>query len=92
MLYGVLRLVLFLVLTFVIHSAVVLMGMADYFPLLISMTLALILALPLSMVLFKGLRMRVNEEVAQWDAGRRAHRQKLRDQLRGRLEDEPEAS
>lgn len=86
-LYSFLRLVLFLVLTFIIHMVVVLLGMANYFPLLISMTLALILALPLSMFMFKGLRLRVTRQVAAWDADRQAHKQELRNQLRERLDD-----
>ena len=86
-LYGFLRLLLFLVLTFIIHSIVILLGMANYFPLLVSMTLALILALPLSMFMFKGLRLRVTEQVAAWDADRQAHKQELRNQLRERLDD-----
>ncbi len=86
-LYAFLRLLLFLVLTFIIHSIVILLGMANYFPLLLSMTLALILALPLSMFMFKGLRLRVTEQVARWDADRRAHRQSLREQLQERLDD-----
>lgn len=86
-LYGFLRLALFLVLTFIIHMVVVLLGMANYFPLLISMTLALILALPLSMFMFKGLRLRVTQQVAAWDADRQAHKQELRNQLRERLDD-----
>ena len=85
LLYAFLRLALFFVLTFVIHSVVILLGMAAYFPLLISMTLALLLALPLSMFMFKGLRLRVTEQVAQWDAGRKAHRRELRQQLEERL-------
>ena len=86
-LYGFLRLVLFLVLTFLIHSIVILLGMASYFPLLISMTLALLLALPLSMMMFKKLRLRVVAEIAEWDSGRKAHRAQLREQLRERLDD-----
>ncbi|HJF12433.1 DUF4229 domain-containing protein [Corynebacterium falsenii] len=87
LLYGFLRLLLFLVLTVIIHSIVILLGMASYFPLLISMTLALLLALPLSMFMFKKLRLRVTAEVAEWDAGRKAHRAQLRDQLRERLDE-----
>lgn len=87
LLYGFLRLLLFLVLTVIIHSIVILLGMASYFPLLISMTLALLLALPLSMFMFKKLRLRVTAEVAEWDAGRKAHRAQLRDQLRERMDE-----
>lgn len=84
-LYGLWRIVLFLVLTFLIHSAVILLGMADFFPLLISAMLALLLALPLSMVMFKGLRIRATESIAEWDAGRRAHKLQMRKQLEDRL-------
>lgn len=71
LLYGFLRLVLFLVLTFVIHSIVILLGMANFFPLLMSALLALILALPLSMMMFKNLRLRVTAQMAEWDSARR---------------------
>lgn len=83
--YGVLRLVLFLVLTFVIHSVVILLGMAEFFPVLISAMLALLVALPLSMVLFKKQRLRATEQIAEWDSGRRAHKQQMRKQLEERL-------
>ncbi|RAV33245.1 DUF4229 domain-containing protein [Corynebacterium heidelbergense] len=85
-LYGLLRLLLFIALTVVIHSIVILAGMANYFPLLISAMLALILALPLSMLLFRKLRLRVTEQMAQWDANRRAHKETIRQQLQERLD------
>ena len=85
LLYGFLRLLLFLVLTFVIHSIVILLGMANFFPLLMSALLALIIAFPLSMFLFKGLRLRVNEQIARRDAGRRAHKEQMAAQLEDRL-------
>ncbi len=84
-LYGLLRLVLFLVLTFVIHSIVIALGMAYTFPLLMSALLALILALPLSMLLFKKLRLRVTEQIGIWSAERRAHKDEMRAQLEGRV-------
>lgn len=85
LLYGFLRLVLFLVLTFVIHSIVILLGMAHTFPLLISAMLALLLALPLSMVMFRNLRLRVTEQIAIRDAKRKAHKDQMRRQLQERL-------
>lgn len=84
-LYGLARLLLFLVLTFVIHSIVILLGMANTFPLLISAMLALLLALPLSMLMFKNLRLRVTEQIAIRDAKRRAHKEQMRRQLQERL-------
>lgn len=83
--YGALRLGLFLLLTFVIHSVVILLSMADFFPLLMSALLALILALPLSMFLFRKLRVRVASQIAHWDAERRAHKEQLRAQLEERM-------
>lgn len=84
-LYGLWRIVLFLALTFLIHSIVILLGMASFFPLLISAMLALLLALPLSMVLFKNLRLRATKHISDWDAGRRAHKLQMRKQLEERL-------
>ena len=84
-LYGFLRVLLFLVLTFVIHLIVILLGMGSFFPLLISAMLALIIAFPLSMFLFKKLRIRTTEQLAEWDAGRRAHKMQMRRQLEDRL-------
>ena len=85
-LYGLARLLLFVVLTAVIHGIVLAMGMAHSFPLLMSALLALILALPLSMLLFRKLRLRVNGEIARWDADRRAHKERMRRQLQERLD------
>lgn len=87
LLYGFLRLLLFLVLTFVIHSIVILLGMANFFPLLMSALLALILALPLSMMMFKNLRLRVTAQMAEWDSARREHKRQLQEQLQDRLHD-----
>lgn len=85
-LYGVARLLLFIVLTVVIELIVVALGMGKSFPLAISALLALLLAFPLSMFLFKGLRTRVNEQIAVWDAGRRKHKDEMRAQLEERLD------
>jgi hypothetical protein len=85
-LYGLARLVLFLVLTVVIQLIAVALGMGQSFPLLMSALLALIIAFPLSMFLFKKLRLRVNQEIAVWDAGRQRHKEQMRRQLEDRLD------
>ncbi len=58
----------------------------DEFPLLLAMVLALLLSLPLSMVLFKSMRMAVNKDIATVDQTRRAHRENLEAKLRGEVE------
>lgn len=88
LLYALARLALFLVLTFVIHSIVILIGLGEVFPLLISMTLALILALPLSMLIFTKLRLRATQHIAEWDRDRRQHKAQFREQLERRFETE----
>ncbi len=85
-LYGVARLVLFIVLTVVIQLIAVLLEMGQSFPLAISALLALIIAFPLSMFVFKGLRLRVNEHLAVWGAGRERHKDEMRAQLEERLD------
>lgn len=52
-------------------------------PVLVSILLALVVALPLSMLLLGSLRTRVNAGLAMWGARRRAERDQLRRQLRG---------
>lgn len=78
-LYGVARLLLFVVLTVIIQSAAILIGAPV--PLLISSLLALLIAFPLSMFVFKGLRMKVNEEIAEWDTQRKAHKEWVKKEL-----------
>ncbi|MEJ5997654.1 DUF4229 domain-containing protein [Corynebacterium sp. H130] len=78
-LYGLARLGLFIVLTIVIQSAAILIGAPV--PLLISSLLALLVAFPLSMFVFKGLRLRVNQEVAAWDEQRKAHKAWVKQEL-----------
>lgn len=85
-LYGVARLLLFIVLVVLIQSIAILLGMGQTFPLAISALLALIIAFPLSMFVFKGLRQRVNEQIAVWDAGRQKHKAEMRAQLEDRLD------
>lgn|GEM_PF-207555 len=86
LLYGLARLLLFVVLTVVIQSVAILLGMGQSFPLAISALLALIIAFPLSMFVFRGLRQRVNAQIAVWDAGRQKHRAEMRAQLEERLD------
>ncbi|MFV8394825.1 DUF4229 domain-containing protein [Corynebacterium hindlerae] len=78
-LYGLARLALFIVLTVIIQSAAYLIGAPV--PLLISALLGLLVAFPLSMFVFKGLRLKVNEELAEWDAQRKAHKAWVKKEL-----------
>ncbi|KIQ18370.1 DUF4229 domain-containing protein [Rhodococcus sp. MEB064] len=52
-------------------------------PLLVAMVFALVVAFPLSLVLFKTLRRRVNEDIAAVDEKRRRDREDLQSRLRG---------
>jgi Protein of unknown function (DUF4229) len=52
-------------------------------PVLLSVLIGLIVALPLSMVLFKGLRVRLDAAIAVSGARRSAEREALRSRLRG---------
>lgn len=52
-------------------------------PILVAAFFAVIIALPLGMVLFRGLRDRVNAGIATVDAGRKAQRENLNARLRG---------
>jgi Protein of unknown function (DUF4229) len=52
-------------------------------PLLVAVLLAVVVALPLSMVLLGSLQQRVNAGLAVWAQRRRAERDQLRRQLRG---------
>jgi ABC-type bacteriocin/lantibiotic exporter with double-glycine peptidase domain len=63
----------------VITGVLVLVGL----PLLLGLIIALIVALPLSLLLFRPLRARVNRELAAAGAGRRAQKERLRAELRG---------
>ncbi|MCM6774900.1 DUF4229 domain-containing protein [Nocardia sp. CDC159] len=56
-------------------------------PLIVALLFALIVAMPLSLVLFKRLRARVNEDIAAVDEKRRNDKAQLRARLRG---EEPE--
>lgn len=50
----------------------------DQFPLLVGAIFAVIIALPLSMILFSKLRAQINSDIADVDAGRREKREDLR--------------
>ncbi len=52
-------------------------------PLIVALLFALVAAMPLSLVLFKRLRARVNEDIAAVDEKRRTDKAKLRARLRG---------
>ncbi|MEU5691492.1 DUF4229 domain-containing protein [Actinosynnema sp. NPDC020468] len=52
-------------------------------PLLVALAVGVVVALPLSLFLFKGLRARVAQGLEVKQAERRAEREKLRSQLRG---------
>ena len=78
-LYGLARLGLFLALTVVIQG--IAMATGAPVPLLISATLALIVAMPLSMFVFRGLRERAASAVALWDQQRKARKQWVKEEL-----------
>jgi hypothetical protein len=52
-------------------------------PLIVALLFALVVAMPLSLVLFKRLRARVNEDIAAVDEKRRNDKANLRARLRG---------
>lgn len=78
-LYGLARLALFILLTIVIQAMAMLTETPV--PVLISATLALIVAMPLSMFVFKGLRIQAASAVAAWDAERKQRKNWVRDEL-----------
>lgn len=82
--YGLLRLLLFIALTAFIMGVSFLIDLPV--PLLIAAMLALIVAFPLSMLLWSDLRKRVNLGMAQWSAERKRHKQSIRQQLADREE------
>jgi hypothetical protein len=52
-------------------------------PLLVAMAVGVVVALPLSLFLFRGMRARVAAELNERGEVRRAERERLRSQLRG---------
>ena len=80
--YGLDRLLLFIALTVVIQLAAVLIGAPV--PLIMSALLALIVAFPLSMLLFKRHRIEANEAVAELKRQRQARKDWIQTALAGR--------
>ncbi|AKA95888.1 Hypothetical protein CUL131002_0336 [Corynebacterium ulcerans] len=80
--YGLARCALFIVLTAIIQGIAVAIGAPV--PILISATLALIVAMPLSMFVFKGIRVHATEAVALWSAQRKAEKNWVKNELANR--------
>jgi len=80
--YGGLRLALFVVLTVVIQAVAVLIDAP--IPLVMSALLALIVAFPLSMLIFSKQRVAATEAMAMWNEQRRARKQWVNDELADR--------
>ena len=79
--YSIARLLLVIVIGAIILGVAALVGVAV--PLLVAAIFAVLIALPLSLLLFAKLRRRVNEGIAAFDAQRRADQADLRARLRG---------
>ena len=77
--YGLYRLLLFLALTVVIQGVAVLIGAPV--PLIISALLALIVAFPLSMLVFTKQRVEATEALAQFKAQRQARKDWIEGEL-----------
>ncbi|MFT4087345.1 MAG: DUF4229 domain-containing protein [Gordonia sp. (in: high G+C Gram-positive bacteria)] len=69
----------------VIAAIIVGVGLAfdQKVPLIVAALFGVLIALPLGMVLFKGIRLKVNEQIAEVDADRAAKRSDLQSRLRG---------
>lgn len=80
--YGGLRLVLFIALTVVIQALALLISAP--IPLVMSALLALIVAFPLSMLIFSKQRVAATEAMAAWNEQRRARKQWVSDELADR--------
>lgn len=77
--YGLARLGLFIVLTAIIQALAVLIDAPV--PLVASAMLALLVAFPLSMLIFKGMRMRANAAVAAWSKRRKERKAWISEEL-----------
>ncbi|KQB84381.1 DUF4229 domain-containing protein [Corynebacterium oculi] len=77
--YGLARLGLFVALTAVIHTVAWLVG--SPFPLLASATGALLIAFPLSMLIFPTMRVEANQAVAAWAQRRRERKEWIAQEL-----------
>lgn len=80
--YGLARLGLFVALTVIIQLLAVLIGAPV--PLVMSALFALLLAFPLSMLIFSGMRQDATEAVAAWAQQRKDRKQWIRDELSAR--------
>ena len=80
--YGGARLGLFVVLTIVIQLFAVLIDAPV--PLVMSALLALLVAFPLSMLVFKGMRIEANRSVGAWNAQRKARKEWVKRELDAR--------
>ncbi|WP_416382235.1 DUF4229 domain-containing protein [Nocardia higoensis] len=87
-LYTLARLALVAVIAAVVYGVARLVGVQVH--LLLAVLAAVLIAMPLSLILFKGLRGRVNADIAVVDAKRRQDKAQLRARLRGETEgDDP---
>ena len=80
--YGGARILLFIVLTVVIQGLATLIGAPV--PLVMSALLALLVAFPLSMLVFRKLRVEATRSVGEWSAQRRARKEWVKQELAGR--------
>ena len=79
--YSVLRLGIVVLLAFAIFGVAKLIGIP--LPLIVAALFAVVVQLPLSMVVFKSIRRRLNEEIAVVDEHRRTEKAALRARLSG---------
>lgn len=70
--YTAIRFAMVILVALAIHLLALAVGVR--LPVAITLILALVLALPLSFFVFKGLRLRVTEELNQWRAQRQANK------------------
>lgn len=89
-LYTLARLVLVVLITAIILLLAQLISVD--IPLVVAALFALLIAMPLSLTLFKKLRARVNEDIAVVDERRRHDKAQLRARLRGESDDKPGAA
>lgn len=80
--YGGARFGLFVVLTIVIQLFALLIDAPV--PLVMSALLALLVAFPLSMLVFKGMRIEANRSVGAWNAQRKARKEWVKRELDAR--------
>ena len=82
--YGLARVVLFIALTVIIELLAVVIGVP--IPILLAALLALFVALPLSMLIFKNWRVEATQTLAEYSAQRKAHRRWVQAELEGRAQ------